>query len=1380
MNRVPCSPNPNVPHVIRSGEAFGVRWGAQRSTAFSTTREGWEHTGEGKAAPEGAALQDLAEFERPFAVAKLLECGRERSEVPLLGPVGKGRRLLREKRHLEAPHSKTWRISRVSSLILCLGLFLSSVSAGSAEAQPVPPNGVSWQSGPDFRFAPGQPVGETAPGLSLLPPTQTGILFTNLLPESRHLTNQILPNGSGVAAGDVDGDGWCDLFFCGLKSSGCQLYRNLGAWCFTNITAQAGVGCAGLDCTGAVLVDLDGDEDLDLIVNSLGGGTWLFFNDGHGHFTRSAKPLNPGRGGTSLGMADADGDGDLDLYIGNYRLATLTDAPGTRFSVKMVDGKPMVASIDGRPPTDPEWTNRFRYKFELGPGGRGKFGREELGEADAYFTNDGKGEFTAVSFTEGAFLDEEGKPLSAPFFDWCLSVLFRDLNGDGLPDLYLCNDFGTPDRFWLNAGSGRYRLAPALSLRQTSLASMAVDAADLDRDGYDDLVVVDMLSRSHFGRLTQRNIQRAELAPAAEITARPQYPRNTLLRNRGDGSFAEIAHYAGIEGTEWSWNPILLDVDLDGYEDLLVPNGFIRDNMNLDAMDRIAAAKGGRRLSAQEELQLRALYPPLNTPNLAFRNLGDLRFTECSRDWGFNQPVISQGACLADLDNDGDLDVVVNNLNSVAGIYRNDATAPRLAIRLEGRPPNTGGVGARITVAGGPVLQSQEIVSGGRYCSSDQAQRTFAAGSALAMTVRVRWRSGAESTCSNVPPNSIVIVTEPAGTTPSSSGGLSPETRHFATRSEGSAAPAFRFADVGSALSHRHVDASFDDFERQPLLPRRLSQLGPGVAWWDLDGDGREDLVVGSGRGGRVAFFRNLGRGRFERSAAAPWGIPVERDTAGLAGWRGRQLLVASAHYEDNATNQTGVTVWQKDKTESLLPLTSTSLGPLAVADYDGDGELDLFAGGRVIPGRYPVPGSSHLMRSKNGILQADVPNIAALPLGLVSGAIWADLEGDGYPELVLALDWGPVRILRNHQGLLEAWDPPVKIAGVESPMRKLSSLTGWWNGVAAGDFDNDGELDLVVSNWGGNTRYQRWRPEPLRLYYGDFGGDGSLGLLEAHFVPELRKYAPERALDGIRKSLPRLAEPFQTHAAWAEAGMEEVLGKEHDRSSFAEANWLETTLFLNRGDHFEGRILSAEAQFAPAFGLCVGDADGDGNEDLFLSQNFFGTDLDTSRLDAGRGLWLKGDGSGGLRPVPGHDSGVLIYGEQRGAALADFDQDGRMDLVVAQNSAETKLYRNTGAKPGLRVRLKGPPGNPAGLGTSVRLKFGTRLGPVRELHGGGGYESQDSPELVLATPEPPTAILVRWPGGHPVESPLPAKCLAVSIGLYGEVEADNRERQGQ
>jgi hypothetical protein len=1220
----------------------------------------------------------------------------------------------------------------------------------------------SWENAPGYRRAKLQPVGAGKDGFTLLSGEQTGVLFTNSLSELRTLASQILPNGSGVAAGDVDGDGLCDLYFCSLKS-GNHLYRNFGNWKFEDITERAGVGCTNLNATGAALVDVDGDGSLDLIVNSVGGGTHIFFNDGKGHFTESPEVLDAGYGAMSLAIADYDGDGWLDLYIANYRVTTIADSD-VRFNVRMVDGKLAVASINNRPLTDPEWTNRFVFQITDDGKGNLKFGKEELGEPDALYRNVGKGRFKQVPWTEGAFLDEDGKPLTHPPFDWGLSVMFHDLNNDGKPDLYVCNDFKTPDRIWINKGHGRFQAIDRLAIRQVSLSSMGVDVADINGDGFDDLLVGEMLSRDHRRRLTQRTNIRPEVLPLGAIDNRPQSSRNTLLLNRGDGTYAEIAQYAGLEASEWSWTPIFLDVDLDGYPDLLVANGFARDSMNVDALEASERANMGKPISAQATIEARRLFPQLSTPNCAFRNLGGLKFAEVGHQWGFDTPVVSQGMCLADLDNDGDMDVVVNNFNGQAGIYRNDTAKPRIAVTLKGRSPNTHGIGARVRVYGGPVpLQSQEIISGGRYLSCDQAMRTFAAGSLTnRLRIEVNWASGKRSVVTNALANYIYEIDE-------------------ATALDGAPQPAppspsSFFEDVSRLLGHTHHEERFEDFARQPTLPRRLSQLGPGVCWCDLNGDGWDDLVIGSGKGGSLAVFVNDGKDGFQRNRAAWLNAASVRDQTAIVAWPQKSgipsILVGCADYED--TSVMGASVLGYDpatsKVEEAIPGVPESIGPLALGDLDGDGNLDLFLGARVVAGRYPEAASSRIFRGRDGKFELDAANTKLLEhVGLVSGAIWSDLDCDGFPELILACEWGPIRIFHNDHGHLVPSDPELASA-LDRRASTLSRLTGWWNGITTGDLDGDGRLDIIASNWGQNSKYQSHRAAPLRLYYADFTQDGTLGLLEAYFEPAMKEYVPERRLEAVAEAMPFLRGQFSTHQAFANAGIEEILRDRMPQTHYLEANWLESTLFLNRGDKWETRVMPPEAQFAPAFAVVVADYDGDGHEDVFLSQNFFAEGPETSRCDAGRGLWLQGDGHGGLRAVPGQESGVMVYGEQRAAAVADFDGDGRVDLVVTQNAAETRLFRNVRAKPGLRVRLKGPPGNRFGYGAQVRLKHGEQFGPVREVHGGGGYWSQDSPVQVLTGDKAPDQIWIRWPGGKSFTVDVPAGAAEVEISIDGQV----------
>ena len=1221
-----------------------------------------------------------------------------------------------------------------------------------------------WEAGAGYRRMKIEPAGAGKDGFTLLSPKETGILFTNRLSEARTLASEILPNGSGVAAGDVDGDGLCDLYFCGLQC-GNRLYRNLGNWKFEDITEKAGVSCKNLDATGVALVDLDGDGTLDLVLNSVGGGTHVFFNDGKAHFTEAREVLNLERGGMSLAIADYDCDGWLDVYVANYRFHTIADSD-VRFNVRPVDGKLVVASINNKPLTDPEWTNRFVFQIRDDGVGTVKFSKEELGEPDALYRNVGQGRLVQVPWTEGAFLDEEGKPLTHPPFDWGLSVMFHDLNNDGKPDLYVCNDFRTPDRIWMNEGSGRFRAIDRLAIRQLPISCMGVDVADINGDGFDDVFAGEMLSRDHRRRLTQRTNLRPEILLPGAIDNRPQYPRNTLLVNRGDGTFAEIAQYAGLEASEWSWTPIFLDMDLDGYPDLLIANGFTRDSMNVDALEAMQRASMGQPVSAEGTAQRRRLLPPLATPNCAFHNLGGLKFAEVGHQWGFDTAVISQGMCLADLDNDGDMDVVVNNFNSVAGVYRNDSAKPRVGVTLKGSGHNTHGIGARIRVYGGPVrVQSQEMICGGRYLSSDQPMRVFAAGSLTnVLRIEVDWPGGRRSIVKDVSPNYVYEIDEAgaAASTPPHTIPIQPF-----------------FEDVTSRLNHVHHEELFDDFARQPGLPRRLSQSGPGVCWSDVNGDGWDDLIIATGKGGSLSVFLNDGKGGFQGNSPSSAQLATRDETTVLL-WPqpagAPAILAGSASWEDGSPSQASVVKydWASGTAQPAIPGSPESAGALALGDLDGDGNLDLFVGGRVMPGKYPVACDSRIFRGRDGKFELDVVNTKVLErVGLVSGATWSDLDGDGFPELILACEWGPVRIFHNDHGHLTESNfavvlPP--LATLNPQPSTLNQLTGWWNGVTTGDFDGDGKLDIVVSNWGQNSKYQSHRAAPLRLYFRDFGGDGNIGLLEAYFEPALGFYVPERRLDAVAEAMPFLRGRFRTHEAFANASVETALGDHLAEAHYVEANWLESTVFLNRGNRFEARILPPEAQFAPAFAAVVADYDGDGNEDLFLSQNFFAEGPETSRCDAGRGLWLQGDGKGGLRSVPGPESGVMVYGEQRGAAVADFDGDGRIDLVVTQNGAPTRLFRNLRAKPGLRVRLKGPTGNPFGYGAQIRIKHGDHFGPVREIHGGGGYWSQDSPVQVLGGADSASQIWVRWPGGKTVTVDAPAGAAEIEIAIDGQV----------
>jgi hypothetical protein len=1205
---------------------------------------------------------------------------------------------------------------------------------------------LTWQPVPAGRMASLAVPATGKTGFSAMPAHETGLHFTNTLDVRLIMENNNFMQGAGVALGDFDGDGWCDIYFCAIDGTN-ALYRNLGNWKFEDVTALAGVGCPRWHSTGATFADIDGDGRLDLIVNTLGQGTHSFLNLGDGRFRESTEEagLKSRTGATGLALADIDGDGALDLYVANYGTLAILKAGG-RADMRQVNGQWQILG---------PYADRLRYV-------NGRL--EEVGEPDVLYRNDGHGHFTPVPWNSEWFLDEQGKPMPPPW-DFGLTVQMRDIDEDGYPDIYVCNDFQTVDRLWLNDGKGHFRLAPRMTMRQQSFASMGVDFADIDRDGHLDFFVVEMLSRDHPRRMRQIGAMQHFFPVPGYFENRPEVARNTLFRNRGDGTYAEIANFAGVEASEWSWQPVFLDVDLDGFEDILVVNGHAFDVQDRDALQKV------RSLGAQTPAQKRTnilIYPKLETPNMAFRNRRDLTFEETGHAWGFDSLQVSHGIALADLDHDGDLDVVVNCLNAPPLLYRNDSVAPRVAVRLRGAPPNTQGIGAKIKLLDGAVpMQSQEIVCGGRYLAGDDPIRVFAAGTATnRMRLEVTWRSGRRSLLDDVRANCLYEVDEAAA---QPAGAREPGTNAVAK-------PQPIFSDVSSLLNHTHHEEQFNDYSQQPLLTKQLSQLGPGVCWFDLDGDGHDDLIVGSGRGGELSVFRGDGHGGFSLlKASQP--APLSDDLCGLAGFvnsatGARVLLGALASYESQPRNTRGTNAapavwsWQLDPDRTLVssPLPKTaalpgSAGPLAIADFDGDGDLDVFVGGRFLPGAYPHPTSSRLFRQQEGQLVLDETNRALLEnVGLVSGALWSDLDGDGFPELVLACEWGPLKILKNNHGKLAPWNPPVQFhgGGDLSNATTLDELTGWWSGITAVDLDGDGRLDLVAGNWGLNSPFHASLSQPTRLYYGDIGGRGVMDLVEAEYAPEVRAIVPRRALSALAQAAPLLAQFFPTHAAFSTASVDDLFHRLNVHPAEVRAATLASMLFLNRGDHFEAMPLPSEAQWSPVFAVTAADFDGDGHEDIFLSQNFFALRPEIPRLDAGRGLLLHGLGNGMLVPVPGQSSGVLVYGEQRGAAVSDFNEDGRPDLVVTQNGAATRLFENTTGAPGLRVRLRGPPGNPQGVGAVVRLNFESHAGPAREVHAGSGYWSQDSSVLVLATPSSPREISARWPGGATTKAAVP------------------------
>jgi hypothetical protein len=1084
-----------------------------------------------------------------------------------------------------------------------------------------------------------------------------------------------------------------------------------------------------------LFADVDGDGDLDLIVGTMGGPLKLWLNDGKGHFTdaTAASGLTGGLDATTLTMADVDGNGTLDLYVATYKTHNALDA----FAPEARAFDKTVKKIDGRYQVVDPWKSEYRIEERPDLGG---IVRSQRAEVDLFFLNDGHGHFTRVPTDGPRFLDENGKPLATEPDYFTLAARFYDVNGDGAPDLYVCNDFEDPDQFWLNDGKGNFRLVPALSIRETSNTCMSVDFADVNRDGHVDVFTTDMLSPTLAARQRQIATNSPLPKPVGLTSDRGQWMRNALQLARGDGTWAQAADFAGVAATDWSWGSAFVDVDLDGYEDLLVVNGHRWDIRDADTFERIR--NSSPRVPWNRE---QGEFPRLAARSVALRNNGDVSFRDVSKEWGFGaDEAISQGIALADFDGDGDLDVLVTRLDAPSVIYRNESAAPRVAVRLEGAGPNDRGVGAVVTVLAHSLpTQSREMTVGGYYLSGSDTQLAFATGADSLITIEVKWRDGRRSTLRSVKPNRLYEIDQ------NGAGDAVPAPAD-------SARPLFENA-TAMLGGHVHVDSLFDDYRRQPLLPNRLSQLGPGLSWIDIDGDGREDLVVGTGRGGSLAVLRNSAKGFTRLRAAEPaakWDLTTILPVPDGRG--GSMLLAGQSSYESSSPSEAltvpsviGYTLrgGAPLTPQVIAPPESASVGPMAIADVNGDGRLDLFVGARVIPGTWPLPAPSRLyLRTADGRFVADSANAKAMSsLGLVSTALFADLDGDGWPELIVAAEWGPIRILHNDHGrfrdVTREWG--------------MSGITSRWNGLAAGDIDGDGRLDLVATSWGLNVPWAASSERPYELVVGNFGAGGP-GLVFARRDSVTGREMPLESFSRLALVLPSARERIPSFTDYSKRTVDEVLGDARIIGRVG-ATTFEHTLFLNRGGRFEAHALPRAAQIAPAFGVVVADFDGDGHEDLFLAQNFSPTDINTMRFDAGAGQLLLGDGRGGFRAVGVRASGIAILGDQRGAAAADYDGDGRVDLAVAQNGAATTRWHNARGIPGLRVHVDGGAGNPLGVGTQLRVIAGNTRGPVREVRAGGGYWSMDGAVTVLALPAGATALWVRWPLGREQTVPITA-----------------------
>ncbi len=1221
---------------------------------------------------------------------------------------------------------------------------LSVVGACDASSDAGP-----WVEEEGYRWRELAVRGRSEAGFRVLDAERLGIEFQHHVSQEARLGNRILAEGHGMAIGDVDGDERPDIFFAGFGAPS-ALYRNLGGWRFEDVTEEAGVALDDVLARGAALADTDGDGDLDLVVTVHAGPNLLLEGVGDGRFAEAREiglPAAPSLGSTTPALADTDGDGDLDLYVANYKTRQADDI----FPPSVLDLGLLQRGPDGGLVVPPEvqelYAEHYRVEFD------GRFVRRyELGEPDEYYLNDGSGRFLP---TPDAFQDTAGIGRG-----WGLAARFSDWDGDGDADLYVANDFDSEDGVWLNEGDGTFVPVGSHAIRTTSLSSMSIDAGDLDRDGRLDLLTTDMRARDPFVHRRQTPSSEPEADPPGVIDTRLQVNRNALQLNRGDGTFAEAAWELGIAASDWTWGAVLVDADLDGWDDALMATGHAWNLLDGDSNVRVSSIRG---LPAREAL---ALFEPLAQPNVAYRG-GPNGFTDVSTAWGWGESGdIAHGVALGDLDGDGDPDAVVTRLDSSPAFYRNESGRDRIAVRLVAPAPNTRGVGARIRLLGHPVgPQTREITAGGRYLSSSDASAWFAAPRGDSLTLEIEWPDGARSqipvnanreyevhwTSASLSAPQRQVTMEPANTT--------------------SSAGATHFEDVSVLLGHTHTESDFDERARQPLLPGAVGRPGPGISWIDVDRDGDADLLVGNGLGSPPMLSTNES-GSFGSPRPLPiMGITLTGDVTSILPHTSDEsgppaILLGVSGYEAGprtpAQPLVMVPTLYGEQPRDAIDHGGTddqdeddpSGGPLAQADIDGDGDLDLFLGGAPRPGAYPLAAGSRLYvasdHAEGGCcdLRHDLDRSRVFAgAGIVSGAVFSDLDADGDPDLALAVAWGPVRAFRNDGGhfteVTEQWGLDIR---------------GRWNGIASGDFDGDGALDLVATAWGRNVDL----PSEYSLFYGDMNRDGRIEPIEG--VEENGSWYALRKRDelAVRDGLPELiAIPY---SVYAETPLP-VLLPGLDPAQRHDVEELRHMVFLNRGETFEATPLPPAAQRAPAFGVAVGDLDGDAKQDLVLAQNFYAGPRGEPRYASGRGLWLRGDGAGGFTAVPGDSSGITVYGGGRGVALADYDRDGRVDIAYGVNGGQTRMFRNRGARRGLRVTLLGPSNNPDTIGARLRIEDASgALGPVHEVKSGEGYLSRDEAVITLGLPELPRSLRVIWPWGSESSVPLERNVFELTV----------------
>ena len=1092
--------------------------------------------------------------------------------------------------------------------------------------------------------------------------TESGINFRNDIVENdsvNQLDIENVYNGGGSGIGDFNRDGLPDIFLTGNVVPS-RLYLNNSDFRFTDITEEAGINTSGKWCRGVAITDINSDGWPDIYVSvtlkkdpeerrnllyvnqGLNSNNIPFFKeealsyglDDDGHTTQAV-------------FFDYDRDGDLDVYL-------VANEINEKYSPYLF--RPVIRN--GRNPST------------------GKLYRNNMNDTLKHPV------FEDVSAQAG--IQTEGYGHSA-------SV--TDINNDGWPDIYVGNDFFTNDLLWINNGNGTFTDKLASSFKHTSANTMGNDVGDINNDGLQDLVTLDMNPEDNYRKKMMLPASAYQLYQYTERYGYSyQYVRNSLQLNMGvpytnDSTglpiFSDIGYLAGITATDWSWTPMLTDFDNDGYRDLIICNGFPKDITDHDfAMFRTKAYK----VATKNEILSQV--PVVKLHNYAFRNNGDLTFSDVSETWGMTTPTFSNGAAYADFDRDGDMDIIMNNINDVASLYRNNTTenypeeSNYLTVRLIGESNNKDGIGSVITIHynnGEKQIWENNPFRG--YLSTIEPAAHFGLGNVtLIDSLVIRWNNGKIQISRYIDVNKTIILN------------ISEASDKYES-SDKQAAEKTLFSDVTkeSGIKYIHKETDFVDFNIQKLLPHKFSEYGPAVSKGDIDGNGLEDIVLGGSANNSASFFLQQKDGSFIEKNLIPDSALKSKtwDDTGVLLFdadndNDPDLYIASGGYEnENNTSSyqdhfyinmgNGVFVEAPD----AVPVNYTSKSCVRGSDYDRDGDTDIFIAGWVDPWHYPRPVSGILLRNDSSpgkIKFKDVTSEAAnelLNIGMICDALFSDFDNDGWQDLILAGEWMPVTILKNYNGTFK------NITAGSG----LSTDTGWWNSITSGDFDKDGDPDYILGNLGLNSFYKASAKYPVSVYSADFDNNGSYDAFTSLFLPSsqenrtVREF-PANGRDDAVKQMIGLRSKFQNYRSYANATIDQLFSPEQlNKSMILRAYQLNSSWCRNEGNgKFTLIPLPPEAQFSRLKGMVSEDFNGDGNPDVAVIGNDWGTEVLTGRYDAFNGLILLGDGNGNFKPLTLVESGFFVPGNGRGIVSLR-NSSGNLLLAASQNRGPLKIF---------------------------------------------------------------------------------------------------------